>query len=393
MASSSPSRPTRAILILLPVLLLAAAIWWWSSRPDYVVFSQGLRPADAAAVVAELDKRAVPYRLAGGGGTILIPADRADDIRVALAGSDVAARGLVGFELFNESDMGLTNFAQKINYQRALQGELTRTILMMDGVADARVHLALPEKALFRGERTEASAAVAIEMKPGAVLDPARVAGIQRLVAAAAIDMPESRVVILDGAGRQIGSTRPADGDGAPDAQQAMRALFAARADEAIAAVLPGHAHRVTVRIAQDGPVEWDGGARSFALDVQVVTPAAPGEGDRARIADAVNAALAIDPARGDRVTFETGPTAPAAAPTPVFAPPAAPYSAMTGVAIGELPAGRSAWPWIVASLALAGLVAIAVVRRRQRQALDAEAQDAFALRLRQAMEVADVRG
>lgn len=383
-ASSVPLR--RVILILLAVLLLAVGGYWWLSRPDYVVFAQGLRPADAAAVVAELDKRGTPYRLEGGGATILVPADRADDTRVALAGSDVAARGLVGFELFNESDMGLTNFAQKINYQRALQGELTRTILMMDGIAAARVHLALPEKALFRGDRTEASAAVAIEMKPGAVLDPARVAGIQRLVAAAAIDLPEARVVVLDGAGRQIGGGVAAE-RGAPDEREALRQLFTARAADAVAAALPGRARRVSVRIVEDGPVTWDGGARSFPLAVQVQTPVAPTAEDRSRIAEAVNGALAIDPARGDEVTFVTGPVDPVAmpvAPTPV---------AVVGDTIAPEPA-RGGWGWwIAAGGALAVLGIVALWRRRVRPALDAAEQEAFALRLRQTLEAAHVEG
>jgi len=385
-ASSVPLR--RVILILSGVLLLVAGGYWWLSRPDYVVFAQGLRPADAAAVVAELDKRGTPYRLEGGGATILVPADRADDTRVALAGSDVAARGLVGFELFNESDMGLTNFAQKINYQRALQGELTRTILKLDGVADARVHLALPEKALFRGDRVEASAAVAIEMKPGAVLDPARVAGIQRLVAAAAIDLPESRVVVLDGAGRQIGGGIVAQGS-APDERDALRQLFAARAADAVAAVLPGRAPRVTVRIAEDGPVAWDGGARSFPLAVQVQTPTAPTPEDRSRIADAVNGALGIDAARGDEVTFVTGPVDPVALPVPQVMPN--PVAIDPEVAM--VPA-RQGWGWwIAAVLAIAALGIFALWRRRARPALDPAGQEAFALRLRQTLEAADVRG
>ena len=390
MAEVSAVPLRRVILILLSVLLMALGGYWWLSRPDYVVFAQGLRPADAAAVVAELDKRGTPYRLEGGGATILVPADRADDTRVALAGSDVAARGLVGFELFNESDMGLTNFAQKINYQRALQGELTRTILMMDGVAGARVHLALPEKALFRGDRTEASAAVAIEMKPGAVLDAARVAGIQRLVAAAAIDLPEARVVVLDGAGRQIGGGGvAAAGDDAPDEQQALRQLFAARAADAVAAILPGRPQRVTVRIVGDGPVAWDGGARSFPLAVQVRTPTAPTPEERDRIAEAVDAALAIDAAQGDEVTFVTGPVDPVTLPvppTPVAADPATFDRAVASVPVRQ---GRG-W-WIAAGAAFAILAAVALWRRA-RAALDPAGQAAFALRLRQAMEAADAR-
>ncbi len=384
-ASSVPLR--RVILILLTVLLLAIGGYWWLSRPDYVVFAQGLRAADAASIVAELDKRGTPYRLESGGATILVPADRADDTRVALAGSDVAARGLVGFELFNESDMGLTNFAQKINYQRALQGELTRTILELDGVARARVHLALPEKALFRGDRAQASAAVAVEMKPGAVLDPARVAGIQRLVAAAAIDLPETRVVVLDGAGRQIGGI-VVEGN-APDERQALRQLLTARAADAVAAALPGQAERVTVRIAGDGPVTWDGGARSFPVAVQVQTATAPTAEDRGRIEDAVRSALAIDPARGDEMTFVTGPVDPVALPAPAVLPH--PVAIEPEATIAPAPQG---WEWWVAAvLAIAVLGIVVLWRRRARPAMDAAEQEAFALRLRQTLEAADVRG
>lgn len=195
------------------VITLLSVGYFLFLQPNYVVVVQGLRPSDAAPLVAELEKEGVAYRLADGGTTILVPEDRADATRIAIAGADVSARGEVGFELFNKSDMGLTNFAQKINYQRALQGELARTIMQEDGVESARVHLALPERTLFRAERSEPKAAVTLAMKPGQTADPARVAGIQRLVAAAVPDMPESKVVVLDSAGRVISPTVVAEPD------------------------------------------------------------------------------------------------------------------------------------------------------------------------------------
>ncbi len=194
-------------------------------RADYVVLFQGLRPADASVVVTELDKRGTPYRLGDAGTTILVPEGEADAARVALAGSDAAARGQIGFELFNKSDMGLTNFAQKINYQRALQGELVRTIMLMDGVDSARVHLAIPERTLFRGDRAEPKAAVTVAMKPGQTADPARVAGIQQLVAAAGAptcpnprwwcSIPPARV-ISPAAPAEAALDRPATSGSAP---------------------------------------------------------------------------------------------------------------------------------------------------------------------------------
>ncbi|MEI9851949.1 MAG: flagellar basal-body MS-ring/collar protein FliF [Sphingomonas sp.] len=222
-------RPRAQLLLLAGIFAAVTAVlaagYFLFLRADYVVLAQNLRPADASLVVAELDKRGAAYRLRDGGGTILVPEDQADATRVAIAGSDAAAHGQIGFELFNKSDMGLTNFAQKINYQRALQGELMRTIAMMDGVESARVHLALPERALFRGDRSPPRAAVTVAMKPGQTADPSRVAGIQRLVAAAVPDLPETGVVVLDASGRVISPSAPATAaeDRPPTSRNATR--------------------------------------------------------------------------------------------------------------------------------------------------------------------------
>lgn len=153
--------PTAAA-ILAAVLLALFALYWFVLRTDYVPVFERLTQNDAAAVVAELTERKIDHRLADGGTTILIAAEQADQARLDIASSELPLRGQMGFELFNESDMGLTEFAQKINYQRALQGELARTIMLLDGVDNARVHLALPERALFRGARSAPTAAVTL---------------------------------------------------------------------------------------------------------------------------------------------------------------------------------------------------------------------------------------
>ena len=131
--SSSPSRQALVVAIIVAVLTLAlAAAYFFVLRKPYGVLFSGLRQADAATIVADLDKKKTPYRLADGGSTILIPRDVVDSTRLAIAGEDLPLKGTVGFELFNKSDMGLTEFAQRINYQRALQGELARTIMTLD---------------------------------------------------------------------------------------------------------------------------------------------------------------------------------------------------------------------------------------------------------------------
>src|SRR5204863_6003346 len=104
----------------------------------------------------------------------------------------------------NQSDMGLTDFAQKVNYQRALQGEIARTIMTMDGIAYARVHIALPERSLFRTTRSEPRAAVTITPQPGIDIDPGRIAGIQRLIAATVPDLALDQIAILNERGQLL---------------------------------------------------------------------------------------------------------------------------------------------------------------------------------------------
>jgi len=388
------------------VLAVLALGYFLFLRPEYVVLAQDLRPADASAIVAELDKGGKPYRLRDGGTTILVPADQADATRVAMAGSSAAARGQIGFELFNKSDMGLTNFAQKINYQRALQGELVRTISEMDGVESARVHLALPEKTLFRGDRVEPKAAVTLTMKPGQTADPARVAGIQRLVAAAVPDLPEAKVVILDAAGRAI-SAAPAmatpDTGGPADVEErgAIEDYYHARARGAVEQQLSGF--RFTLRVlllaaaqragaSAPGDGGWApaeaGSGRNFGLRMVFISETALNPEDQQRVRDAVFRAAGMDAALGDSLTFETGPldlARPAAQPVPV--PIQAPVAAAP-----QPPASSLAWPplwlWLVAAVAI-GALFFWRLRSGPAQFSDAERQ-AFAERLRRQLAMSD---
>jgi flagellar M-ring protein FliF len=122
---------------------IGVAAWLW--RVDYQVLFADLQPQDTAVMVAELDRMKVPYKIGSDGNTILVDGAVVHSTRLKLMGKDLPLHGTAGFELFNNADFGMTEFAQKINYQRALQGELTRTIMSLSEVRDARVHLALPE--------------------------------------------------------------------------------------------------------------------------------------------------------------------------------------------------------------------------------------------------------
>ena len=184
-----------AILILLYFLVLAK---------DYAVLFENLRESDTSAVTAELGKQGIAYRLKDDGHTVLVDKGEIAAARVAVAAANVLGGGDVGFELFNDSDIGLSEFSQKMNYLRALQGELTRTIMAMENIRFARVHLALPERSIFRNEQARPSAAITVQTADGQPLAPNRVLGLQQLVAAAVTDLAAEQVVILDDAGMPL---------------------------------------------------------------------------------------------------------------------------------------------------------------------------------------------
>ena len=408
---TAETSPRRQWLVLggvfAAIVALLAFGYFLFLRTDYVVLAEGLRPADVSAIVAELDKSGRAYRLRDGGTTILVPEDQADATRVAIAGSDAAAHGQIGFELFNKSDMGLTTFAQKINYQRALQGELVRTIMAMDGVDSARVHLALPERSLFRGDRAEPKAAVTVAMKPGQTADAARVAGIQRLVAAAVPDLPEDKVVVLDSAGRVISPLLRAGPEEArnPETEEklAVEGYYRARARGAVERRMPGLKFLLRVLALPapaatgkpDGTGRWtpsgEGATRNYRLRFVFVSEAPLAPEDQGVAREAILQATAIDLALGDTLSFETGPTDP---PTPVadVTPAAAPMQPAIAPAT-SINAGPDGFPYAWIGSALALLAAAVLVWRwlgSDRARLRGEDHEAFADRLRRQLNLAD---
>ena len=199
---------------LLVIAGATAAVGYWLLVPEYQVLFADLAPQDAAAMAQELDKLKTPYRLGEDGTSILVDRDQVYKTRMKLMGKELPLRGAVGFELFNNSDFGMTEFAQKINFQRALQGELTRTILSLAQIRDARVILVLPEQGLFKQAAGKAKASITLTMKPGQALRPEQVAGIQRLVSASVPGILTQDVTILDQNGVALSRSAGLEGDG-----------------------------------------------------------------------------------------------------------------------------------------------------------------------------------
>jgi flagellar M-ring protein FliF len=192
----------RAALVSVAVLGVVAAgiVAMIGGAPKRVLFS-GLDPKDAAAVVAALEAAKIPYELGAGGTMVEVPGADVDRARLMLAEQNLPATGNVGFELFAEQSFGLTEFAQKVNYRRALQGELERTIGALDPIAGVRVHITQPDRAVFEDEKQAPTASVTVDLRPGRPLGDRQVGAIRHLVAAAVegLDPGDVTVVTTDG--------------------------------------------------------------------------------------------------------------------------------------------------------------------------------------------------
>ncbi len=151
-------------------IVLFASLILVAKQTDYRPLFANLTGEDAGEIVKKLKEQKIPYRIEGDGKAILVPADKVYDLRLSLASEGLPQGGGVGFEIFDRKNFGVTEFVQKLNYQRALQGELSRTISQLAGVEQARVHLAIPEKSLFKEEEKPPTASVVLKMKSARAL-------------------------------------------------------------------------------------------------------------------------------------------------------------------------------------------------------------------------------
>ncbi len=169
-----------------------------ASKPRMTVLFSGLTSEDAGAIVQKLTEQKIPYRISGDGSTIEVPANKVYDVRLQLATQGLPQGGTVGLELFDKSNFGMTEFAERLNYQRAIQGELQRTIKQLAPVIDARVHVALPEEKLYASEQNPVTASVVLRLRRGIPLSEEQVGGIVHLVASAVEGLKPSNVTVVD---------------------------------------------------------------------------------------------------------------------------------------------------------------------------------------------------
>lgn len=189
-------------LAVIPVLALMGR------EPDMAVLFTNLDPEDARAIVTTLNQQGVTHELNAAGDTITVPAQQVHELRLQLASQGLPEVGGVGFEIFDQSGLGVTQFVQHMNYRRALQGELARTIAQINAIERVRVHLVLPERRLFSSQQEPARAAVVVTLKRGAELKQSQVDGIVHLVASSVEGLDPANVTVVDSHGQVLSRTQ-----------------------------------------------------------------------------------------------------------------------------------------------------------------------------------------
>lgn len=323
----------RRIMLLLgaaATVAVMAALWMWGSQPEYRVLFSNFSDRDGGAIVAELEKMGVPYKYAEGGGAVLVPADKVHDARLKLASQGLPKGGNVGFELMENQKLGASQFVEQINFQRAMEGELARSIESVSAVQAARVHLAIPKSSIFVSEQKTPTASVLLNLQPGRTLDAQQVSAIVHLVASSVPELSTKNVTVVDQNGDLLSDAGRTPSPAGLDATQIkyvqeLQQSVARRIESIISPIVgPGN-----VRAEATADVD-------FSRSEQAVESYKPNQTPDAMVirsqqtSEAVNAAAA---AGGIPGALSNQPPAPATAPlnpqpqTNVAAAPAAPPS------------------------------------------------------------------
>lgn len=333
---------------------------WFSLRlmanSDFEVLYGNLSSEDAGRIVSKLKESKIAYKLGGGGSAVFIASDKVDEFRLTLASQGLPSSGGVGFELFDKTKLGVSGFAEKIQFRRALEGELARTLSRMDGVRAARVHLALPDPTPFVSEQAGATASIVMHLSPGASLSSAQIRGVVHLVSGAVEGLAPEKVSVIDGIGRLLNSGGSDDSAGPGlELKSGIEKGLAARGQELLNRLYGKDKALLSVDVALDmdklqsvresydpdtefvrssresSQKAGEGGAAgstenqtSYELNKKIETfVKSPGglkrisaavlingtttqAGQVEKIKTAMGAALGIDEARGDKLTVET---------------------------------------------------------------------------------------
>lgn len=199
---------------------LIVGISHWSSERDFQPLYSNLTPEDASAVVTKVRENGTALRLAEGGTTVLVPSAKVAETRLQLAGAGIPHSGRIGFELFDKTNFNTSDFAEQVNYHRALEGELERSMMSIAEIDTARVHLTFPKDSIYLESKQPAKASVLVKLRPGAKLSPQNVAAICQLTASAVEGLTPEGVSVVDMHGNLLHRPRPT-GAGEEDTSEA----------------------------------------------------------------------------------------------------------------------------------------------------------------------------
>ena len=250
----SPSQLVTLALAFVAVVAIVGGSGWWLSRPSYVLLFADMDPASASEVVTKLDAQKVDYRLDAGGRNIRVPEAQVDKLRIELSSEGLPTSGRIGFEIFDRTAFGATEFLEHVNYRRALEGEIARTIATLSEVSGARVHIAMAKDSLFGAREQPAKASVVLKLRSNRPLANGTIQGIANLVAASVEGLRPESVVILDSFGRPL-ARPPAADDGEPlgsaeiERQQRIERDFATRVVALLEPVVGSDRVRATVAV------------------------------------------------------------------------------------------------------------------------------------------------
>ncbi len=223
-------------LVAAPILVLGVllTIATFATRQNYTVLYSGLSQEDMSAVMSELDKDGVNYKIGQDGKSILVPEPQVRDIRLKLAAKGIPSKGIVGYEIFDKTGIGVSDFQNQVNFKRAVEGELARTILRMSGIEDVRVSIGMPQKSIFLREEEEPTASVFVKLKPGYELTLEQVKAIRNLVSASVPRLKPKNVVVVDDKGRDLTAMLEDTEDTLRDRELKLKAEFERRLEREV---------------------------------------------------------------------------------------------------------------------------------------------------------------
>ena len=202
------------------VIAVMVVFWLWSQQPDYRVLYSNFSDKDGGAIVAALEKMNVPYKFSEGGSAILVPAGQVHQARLKLAADGLPKGGNAGFELLENQKFGVSQFVEQVNFQRALEGELERSVQSISAVEGAKIHLAIPKATVFVRDQLKPTASVLLNVRAGRNLDPQQVAAVVHLVASSVPNLPIENVTVVDQHGTLLSDTSKKAGANGLDAIQ-----------------------------------------------------------------------------------------------------------------------------------------------------------------------------